>query len=158
VGGYGPDLLKSIFQSFGIFTVTGTVQKQCCGSGSVPKFLGFLDPDLLVRSTYGSGSYHQAKIVRKTMIPTVLELFFDLLSLKNDVNVASKVTRNKFFLCHLEVTDENSRMRSRTWSRIPIRTFSSEVRIRGSGSVPKYHGSATLFQRGQNRSWCSAVQ
>jgi hypothetical protein len=39
---------------------------------------------------YGSGSgsfYHQAKIVRKTLIPTVLLLLLDFLSLKNDVNV-----------------------------------------------------------------------
>jgi len=38
---------------------------------------------------YGSGSgffYHQAKIVRYTLIPTVLCLLFDFLSLKNDVN------------------------------------------------------------------------
>jgi hypothetical protein len=36
-------------------------------------FLGLLDPDPLVKR-YGSGSgffYHQAKIVRKTLIPTV---------------------------------------------------------------------------------------
>jgi hypothetical protein len=37
---------------------------------------------------YGSGSfYHHAKIVRKTLIPTIFLLFFDFLSLKNDVNV-----------------------------------------------------------------------
>jgi hypothetical protein len=38
-------------------------------------FLGLPDPDPdpLVQDTYGSGSfYHQAKIVRKTLIPTVL--------------------------------------------------------------------------------------
>jgi hypothetical protein len=38
-------------------------------------FLGLLNPDLLVRDRYESGSgsfYHQAKIVRKTLIPTVL--------------------------------------------------------------------------------------
>jgi hypothetical protein len=34
----------------------------------------------------GSGSfYHQAKIVRKTLIPTILRLPLDFLSLKNDV-------------------------------------------------------------------------
>ncbi len=38
-------------------------------------FLGLPDPDPdpLVQGTYGSGSfYHQAKIVRKTLIPTAL--------------------------------------------------------------------------------------
>ncbi len=59
---------------------------QCCvlrffgpsGSGSISQ-------------TYGSGSfYHQAKIVNKTLIPTVLWLLFDLLSLKNYVNVPSE--------------------------------------------------------------------
>ncbi len=39
---------------------------------------------------YGSVSfYHQTKIVRKTLIPTVLWLLLDFLSLKNDVNVPS---------------------------------------------------------------------
>ncbi len=41
----------------------------------------------------GSGSVsfcHQAKIVRKTFIPTALWLLFDLIFLKNDVNVPSK--------------------------------------------------------------------
>jgi hypothetical protein len=47
-------------------------------------------PDPLVGG-YGSGSfYHQAKIVRKTLIPTGLWLLFEFLSLKNDVNVPSK--------------------------------------------------------------------
>ncbi len=46
-------------------------------------FLGLPDlgPDPLAR-------YHRAKIVRKTFIPTVLWLLYDLSSLKNDVNVA----------------------------------------------------------------------
>jgi hypothetical protein len=41
-------------------------------------------------SDSGSRSFHQAKIVRKTLIPTVSWLLYDLLSLKNDVNVPSK--------------------------------------------------------------------
>ncbi len=36
------------------------------------------------------------KTVRKTLIPTVLCLFFDFLSLKNDVNVPSNSNRQKF--------------------------------------------------------------
>jgi hypothetical protein len=45
---------------------------------------------------YGSGSfYHHAKIVRKTLIPTILLIFFDFLSLKNDVNVPSKSNKQK---------------------------------------------------------------
>ncbi len=40
---------------------------------------------------YGFGSfYHQSKLVRKILIPTVLWLLYDFLSLKNDVNVVSK--------------------------------------------------------------------
>ncbi len=47
---------------------------------------------------YGSGSfYHNVKIIRKTLIPTILNLdsyyfvtLFNFLSLKNDVNVPSK--------------------------------------------------------------------
>jgi hypothetical protein len=45
---------------------------------------------------YGSGSfYHQAKIERKTLFPTVLLLLLDFLSLKNDVNLPSKVISRK---------------------------------------------------------------
>ena len=44
-----------------------------------------------ISQRYGSGSfYHQAKILRKTLISTVLWLLYDFLSLKNDVNVPSK--------------------------------------------------------------------
>jgi hypothetical protein len=47
---------------------------------------------------YGSGSFcHEAKIVRKALIPTVLWLLFDFLSLKNDVNVPSKSNKEKKF-------------------------------------------------------------
>jgi hypothetical protein len=53
--------------------------------------------DLLVRGTdsnpvgSGYGSFnHQAKIVRKTLISTVLWLLYDFLSLKNVVNVLQK--------------------------------------------------------------------
>ncbi len=47
---------------------------------------------------YGSGFgsfYHQAKIARNTFIPTGLGLLFDLLSLKNVVNVPSKSNSRK---------------------------------------------------------------
>ncbi len=45
-----------------------------------------------------SGSfYHAAKIVSKTLIPSVLWLLFDFLSLKNYVNVPSKRHRQKNF-------------------------------------------------------------
>jgi hypothetical protein len=47
-----------------------------------------------ISQRYGSGSgsfYHRAKIVRKTLIPTVVLLYYFItLSLKNDVNVPSK--------------------------------------------------------------------
>ncbi len=51
---------------------------------------------------YGSGSgfgsfYHQAKIIRKTLIPSALWLLFDFLYLKNDVNVPSKSNKKNFF-------------------------------------------------------------
>ncbi len=61
-----------------------------------------------------SGSvYQQTKIVRKTLIPTVMRLLYDFLSLKNDVNIPSKSTKQKnleknyFFVDVLKVTDEN---------------------------------------------------
>jgi hypothetical protein len=46
-----------------------------------------------ISQRYGSGSgsfYHQANIVRKTLIPTVLSLILDFLSFKNDVNIPLK--------------------------------------------------------------------
>ncbi len=48
-------------------------------------------------SCSGSGSfYHHAKIVRKTLIPPILlPTLFEFLSLKNDVNVASKSHQQK---------------------------------------------------------------
>ncbi len=86
---------------------------QCCGSGSVGSVC-FGPP--------GSGSfYHQAKIVRKTLIPTLLWLSFDFLSLKNDVNVPSK--RDKLvFRWRLE--------------------GQSMMKIAGSGSISQRHVSA----------------
>ncbi len=59
-------------------------------------FLGLPDPDPLVRGMDQAPdpdpepSITQAKIVRKTLIPTDLWLILDFLSMKNDVNVPSK--------------------------------------------------------------------
>ncbi len=114
-------------------------QQQCWGSGC------FWAQD---SQRYGSGSgsfYHQAKILRKTLILTVMLLLFDFLSLKNDVNVPSKSKKqknfflNQFFVGVLKVNDEKSRIR--------IRIHQSEAWIRGSGSMPICHGSATLISR-----------
>ncbi len=111
--------------------VNCTVTKQCCGSvsGSVGPYVfgppGSLSGSISQRNgsgsisqRYGSGSfYHQAKIVRKTLISTVFWLLFDFLSLKNDVNVPSKshkqknLFKNLVFFCILNVNDENSRIR-----------------------------------------------
>ncbi len=68
------------------------------------------DPDPLVRGPDPAPDpfYHQPKIVRKTLIPTVLWLLYDFLSLKRDVNLASKSKKQKNeeeknnFSCHLE--------------------------------------------------------
>ncbi len=68
---------------------------------------GVADPDPYVFGAPGSGSgsisqrhgsgsfYHQAKIVRKILISTVLRLLYDFLSLKNNVNVPSKSNKQK---------------------------------------------------------------
>jgi hypothetical protein len=101
----------------GVKTAT---RNQCCGSGS---------------------SCFWASCIR-----IQLRIFlYDFLSLKNNVNLASKSNKQKnnyFLVAILKVTDENSRNRSR------IRIRESEVRIRrfgaGYGSVPKSHGSTTL--------------
>jgi hypothetical protein len=58
-------------------------------------FLGLADPDPIVKGTDPDPFYHQAKIERKTLIPTVLLLFYDFLTLKNDANVPSKSNKQK---------------------------------------------------------------
>ncbi len=58
-------------------------------------FLGRLDPDQLVRGTDQDPSIK--KKVRKTFIPIVLQLLYDYLSLKNDVNVLSKCNKQENF-------------------------------------------------------------
>ncbi len=68
-----------------------------------------------ISQRYGSGSgsfYHQAKNVRKILIPTVLWLLFDFLSLKNDANVPSKSNKQKM-----------SWIRNTAPSRYPVRIF-----------------------------------
>jgi hypothetical protein len=58
-----------------------------------------------ISTRYGSGYgsfYYQAKVVRNTLIPTVLGLLYDFVSFKNNVNVASKIYKEKMFNCHLE--------------------------------------------------------
>ncbi len=86
-----------------------------------------------ISQSYGSGSgsfYHKAKLVRKTLISTVLGLLFDFLSLKNDKNVPSKSNTQKnfflnyFFVGVLKVYDDNSGSGSE------------------SGSISQMHGSA----------------
>ncbi len=69
---------------------------------------------------------HQAKIVGKTLISTVLGLLYDFLCLKNFVHVRYGTFKNNtvvFFDATLMVTDENSR----------IQIHQSEVRISRSG-------------------------
>ncbi len=72
-----------------------------------PDVLGLLDPDISRRygsgsgsitTRYGSGSgsgslYNQARKVRKSWIPNFLWLLYDFLSLKNNVNGASKCNK-----------------------------------------------------------------
>ncbi len=76
-----------------------------------------------------------------------MTFLYDFLSLQNDVILASKINKQKYFfklifVAVLKGTEENCRIRS----RIRIRVRYSEVRIRGSGSVPKCHGTATLIK------------
>ncbi len=60
------------------------------------------DPIRMFLSLSSGSFYHQAKIVRKTLIPTVVWPFYDFLSLKNDVNVPSisinQINIEKYFL------------------------------------------------------------
>ncbi len=102
-----------------------------------------------ISTRYGSESgslYYQAKIVRKTLIPTSLPLcdfFMTFLPLekwgfKEQKNRAKK--KKIFLVVILKVTDENSRIRSR--SRVGSGSESGSV-SQGYG-LPKCYGSATL--------------
>ncbi len=91
------------------------------GSGSISQRFG---------SGFGSGSksfYHLAKIVRKTLISTVLWLRFDFLSLKNDVKVPTKSTMQKNV--HKKI-------------RFLLASWRSMMKIEGSGSISQRLGSA----------------
>ncbi len=80
-----------------------------------------------ISQIYGSGSfYHQAKKVRKTLIPTVFWLLLDFLSLKNDIYVSSKSNKQKNFF----------------FIRFLLVSWRSMTKIIGSGSVSQRHGSA----------------
>jgi hypothetical protein len=127
----------------------------CCGAGSVGSkcfWVSWIRIRIHKSKVRFRILYQQAKIVRKSLIPTgtVLLLLFDFLSLKNDVNVPLKSNMQKhyfsnlFFGSILKVSDENSRIRIRIRIRIGIWIHLSEPWIRGSGSIPKCHGSATL--------------
>jgi hypothetical protein len=79
---------------------------------------------------------------------------FEFLSLKNDVNVASKSHKQKklckkitFLLASGRSVTKIEGSGSRILIRIRIWIHQSEAWIRGSGSTPKCHGSATLELR-----------
>ncbi len=83
---------------------------------------------------YGSGFrsfYHQAKIVRKTLLSTVLWLLLDFLSLKNDVNAPSKSNKQKNLFLKISFL---------------LASWRSMTKIAGSapesGSISQRHGSA----------------
>ncbi len=126
-------------------------RKHCCGSesGSVGSVCFGPPGSGSINQRHGSGFgsfYHQTKIVRKSLIPTVLLLLFYFLSLKNDLYVPSKSNKQenlikKFFVGLLKVNDENWRV------RIRIQIHYSDAWISGSefGSTPKCHGSATYW-------------
>jgi hypothetical protein len=116
-----------------------------------PKVLG-LDPHVFgplgsgfgsISKRYGSGSssrsfYHQAKIVRKTLIPTVLWLLLDFLSLKTDVNDLQKVISRKSFLLA-------SWGQWRKWQDTDTNPDPFDRGMdSGSGSTQKWNGSETL--------------
>jgi hypothetical protein len=103
-------------------------------------FLGLSDPDPIVRGTDPAPDLDQAKIARKTYIPTVLWLFYDFLSLKNDVNVQKVIIKKSWKTNNLLV------LSGRSQSLTEIAGFGVRSGSIGQkyGSVPKCPGSATL--------------
>ncbi len=105
---------------------------QWCGSGS-----GSVGS---ISQRYGSGSEsfdQQAKIVRKTLIPTALWLLFDFLSCKNYVNVPSKSNHQKNFLTKISFL-------LASWRSMTKIAGSGSASGSGfeSGSISQRHGSA----------------
>jgi hypothetical protein len=100
----------------------------------------------------GSGSfYQQAEMVIKTLIPTVLWLLLDFLSLKNDVNVPSKSNKQKNFFFKL-VFCWHLEGQCRKYQD-PDPGSGSE-----SGSTPKCHESGILdllIYFHEVRLWCT---
>ncbi len=95
------------------------------GSGSTSQRYG---------SGYGSRSgsfYHQAKIVRKTLIPTVLWLLLDIFN--NYVNVPSKSNKQKTFI-------KKKSFLLASWKSMAKIAGSGSAS--GSGSISQRHGSA----------------
>jgi len=82
-----------------------------------------------------------SKNSKKNLDSTVLLLLYDFLSLKNEVNVTSKSNkqknRNFVVVDVLKVTDEKAGSAG---------SASPRYGIRGFGSLPKCHGSGTLFK------------
>ncbi len=152
-GGRQGTIITLILQVL-IVRLSGTQVFFASVSGSRSRFVADPDPYVFgppgsgsgsISQRYGSGSgsgsiYHRAKIVRKPLIPTVLWLFLTFylwkMMLKYLQNVISRKTfcLNKFFVGILKANDENNR----------IQIHLSEAWICGSGSTPKFHGSATL--------------
>ncbi len=90
------------WSSGSLHTLTGFHQyrKHVSGSGSVrfrPPWSGSAGQ----RNRSGSrSSHHQAKTLRKPLISTLLWLLYEFLSVKNDVNVASKSNKQKHWIIH----------------------------------------------------------
>jgi hypothetical protein len=85
------DMEKSIINFLPILSLLASFQRQGQG-GYLALLINVAEPDPYVfgplrsgfiSTRYRSGSfYHQAKIVRKTLIPTICDFFYDFLSLK----------------------------------------------------------------------------
>ncbi len=119
------------------------------GSGSTDPHIFGPPGSGSISQRYGSGSFfHHAKIVRKTLIPTILWLF-DFLSLKNYVNVPSKSNKQKNVfnkICFLLASWRSMMRIAGSGSGSISQSMDPRIRIHGSGSTPKCHGSATLVE------------
>ncbi len=135
-----------------ILICTVCTRQQCCRSGSVGSIC-FWESRIRIHSSeiwirlrsLLSSSKNCKKNIDSYCLVTSLWLFLI------DENVPSKSNKRQnleqnFFVDVLNVTDESNRI------RISIRIWIhySEVWIRGSGSVPKFHGSARLLGTGSS--------
>ncbi len=124
-------------------TESGSVGSVCFG----PPGSGFGS----ISQRHGS-VFHQTKIVRKTLIPTVFLLLFAFLYLKNDLNVPSKINKQKSFFIKINFLLASWRPMTKIGGLYPhpdplVRSIDPWIRIHTKMSWIRNTDGMDYFQR-----------